>query len=78
MHPVLYRRTAAVIKMASKVGPLFVVVSFAVALQPLGQYGASSCPMVASSGFWGSLGHAALGNAICIAPACLHGYQNCL
>jgi hypothetical protein len=45
--------------------------------QPLGQYGASSCPMAASSSFRGSPGHAALGNAICIAPAYCHGHQNC-
>jgi hypothetical protein len=36
--------------------------------QPPGQYGESSHPMVASSGFWDSPGHAALGYAICIAP----------
>ncbi len=44
--------------------------------RPLGQYGASSCPMPASSGFRISPGHAALGNAICIAPAHHHGHQN--
>jgi hypothetical protein len=44
--------------------------------QPLGQYGASSCPMAAFSGFQGSLGHAASGDAICIAPAYLQGIQN--
>jgi hypothetical protein len=38
----------------------------------LGQYGASSCPMPASSGFWSSPGHGALSDAICIAPA--HGW----
>jgi hypothetical protein len=32
--------------------------------------------MVASSGFQGSHGYAALGNAVCIAPTCLHGNQN--
>jgi hypothetical protein len=36
MHVVLYQRTAADIKMASKVGPFFVVVSFAVALAAAG------------------------------------------
>ncbi len=44
--------------------------------QPLGQYRASSCPMAASSGFRSSPGHAALGNAVCIAPAHCHGHQN--
>jgi hypothetical protein len=40
---------------------------------PLGQYGASSRLMAASSGFWSSPGHAALGNALCVAPADRHG-----
>ena len=44
--------------------------------RPPGRYGASSCRMVASSGFWCSLGHAALGDVICIAPSHRHGYQN--
>ncbi len=43
---------------------------------PLGQYGASSCLIPASSGFQSSPGHAALGNAICIAPAHRLGHQN--
>ncbi len=42
----------------------------------LGQYGASSCPMAASSGFPGSPGHAASGNAVCIAPEHRRGHQN--
>jgi hypothetical protein len=33
----------------------------------LGQYGASSCPMPASSGFQSSPEHTALGHAVCIA-----------
>ncbi len=44
--------------------------------QPLGQYGASSCPMPASSGFHSSLGHLASGDVICITPAHLQGLQN--
>jgi hypothetical protein len=36
MHAVLYRRTTMAIKMASKVGPFFVVVLFAVALAAAG------------------------------------------
>jgi hypothetical protein len=44
--------------------------------QPLGQSRVSSCPMAASSGFLGSPGHAALGDAICIAPAHRRGHQN--
>jgi hypothetical protein len=36
MHVVLYRCTAAAIKMASKVGPFFVVVLFTVALAAAG------------------------------------------
>jgi hypothetical protein len=39
------------------------------------QYGASSCPMPVSSGFWSSPGHVALGNALCIATADWHGHQ---
>jgi hypothetical protein len=42
----------------------------------LGQYRASSHPMAASSGFQSSPGHAASGNAICIAPAHCCGHQN--
>jgi hypothetical protein len=75
MCAVLYRRTAAAIKMASLFGTFFVVLLFAVApWWPLGQYGASSCPMAASSGFRSSPGHAALGNVLCIAPADRHGH----
>jgi hypothetical protein len=36
MHAVLYRRTAAAVKMASKVDPFFVAVLFAVALAAAG------------------------------------------
>jgi hypothetical protein len=44
--------------------------------QLLGQYNASSFPMVVSSGFWGSPGHAALGDAVCIVFVHRHGHQN--
>ncbi len=44
--------------------------------RPLGQYRASSHPMAASSSLRSSPGHAALGNAICIAPAHVEGLQN--
>jgi hypothetical protein len=44
--------------------------------QPLGGYGASSPPMAASSGFQSSPGHAALGNALRIAPVDHHSHQN--
>jgi hypothetical protein len=44
--------------------------------RPLGRYIANSRLMVASSGFWSSPGHAASGNAVCIAPAHRHGHQN--
>ncbi len=44
--------------------------------QPLGQYGASSCPMPAFSGFRSSPGHATSGNAVCIAPAHPQGLRN--
>ncbi len=46
--------------------------------RPPGQYGASSCPMAASSGFWWSPGHghAASGDALRIAPVHCHGHRN--
>ncbi len=44
--------------------------------RPLGQYGASSCSMVVSSGFPGSPRHAALGDAICIALVHRRDHQN--
>jgi hypothetical protein len=77
MHAVLYRRTATAIKMASLLGKFFLL-SFHLLLpwRPLGRYGMSSCPMAASSGFRSSPGHAASGNAICIAPAHPCGHQN--
>ncbi len=74
MRVVLYRGTTAAIKMASKVGPFFSLFCLLLPWQPSGQYGASSCLMVASSGFQGSPGHAASGNAVCIAPMPLHGH----
>jgi hypothetical protein len=36
MHAILYWRTAAAIKMASKVGPFFIFVLFAIALEAAG------------------------------------------
>ena len=44
--------------------------------QPQGKYGASSCPMAASSGFQWSPGHAALGYVLYIAPAHCHVHRN--
>ncbi len=44
--------------------------------QPLGRCVASSCPMAASSGFRSSPGHAASGDAVCIAPTHCCGHQN--
>jgi hypothetical protein len=77
MHAVLYRRTAVAIEMASLLGTFFLL-SFCLLLpgRPLGRYGASSRLMAASSGFRSSPGHAALGNAICIAPVHHCGHQN--
>ncbi len=43
---------------------------------PLGQYITSSCLMPSSSGFQSSRGHAALGDAVCIAPAHHRGHRN--
>ncbi len=77
MRAVLYWRTASAIKMAIKVGPFFLSsCCLLLPWQPLGWYGASSRLMAASSGFWGSPGHAALGDAVCITPAHRHGHQN--
>jgi hypothetical protein len=77
MGAVLYRRTATAIKMASLLGTFFLS-SFCLLLpwQPLGPYGASSRPMAAFSSFRSSHGHAASGDAICIAPAHRCGHQN--
>jgi hypothetical protein len=74
MRAVLYRHTATAIKMASLFG-LFLLLLFCLLLlwRPLGQYGASSCPTAASSGFQSSPGHAALGDVLRIAPADHHG-----
>ena len=44
--------------------------------RPWEQYGASSPQMAASSGLWCSPGHAASGNAACIASTPPHGHQN--
>jgi hypothetical protein len=45
-HAVLYRRTAAAIKMTSKVGPFFLsLFHLLLPWWPLGQYRASSCLM---------------------------------
>jgi hypothetical protein len=74
MHVVLYRRTTTAIKMASLFGTVFVVVLFAVKLAAAGAI--RSCKMATSSGFWSSPGHAALGDALCIASTDRHGHQN--
>jgi hypothetical protein len=77
MRAVSYRHNATAIKMARKVGPFFCCLfCLLLAWWLLGQYGASSCPMAASSDFQSSPGHAASGNAICIAPVHCHGHQN--
>jgi hypothetical protein len=76
MCSVLYRRTTAAIKMAIKVGPFFVLwlCHLLFPWRPLGGYGVSSCPIVVSSGFPVSPGHAASSNAICITPAHRHNH----
>jgi hypothetical protein len=77
MRAVMYRCTAVAIKMASLLGKSFAS-SFCLLLpwRLLGQYGASSCLMAASSGSRSSPGHAALGDALSITPADHHGHQN--
>ncbi len=77
MCAVTYRCIAMAIKMATFLGAFVDCCLFAwLPWRPLGQYVASSCPMAASSGFQSSLGHAALGNNICIAPVHCRGHQN--
>jgi hypothetical protein len=51
LHAVLYWLTTTAIEMASKVGAFFIVVCLLSPRWPLGQYGESSHPMAASSGF---------------------------
>jgi hypothetical protein len=77
MCAVTYRRIAAAINTATFLGVFVNCCLFAYCpLQQLGRYVASSCPMPVSSGFLSIPGHAALGNAICIAPAHCHGHRN--
>jgi hypothetical protein len=77
MRVVTYRRITMAIKIASKVG-VFLHCCFVLLLpwQPPGQYGASSCLMVASRGFRCSPGHDALGDMSSLAATHLHGHQN--
>jgi hypothetical protein len=76
MHVVLYRCTAAAIKTASFLGHFLLLFCLLLPWRLLGQHGASSHQMVASSGFQSSPGHVALGNALRIAQADHHGHQN--
>ncbi len=76
MHAVLYRHTTAAIKMATFLGAFVDCFFCLLPWRPLGQYGVSSCPMVVSSSFRSSPGHALLGNAVCNAPAHCRGHQN--
>ncbi len=78
MHAVLYQCITAAMNMATFLGVFICWLLFVCLLlwRPLGQYGASSHPMPASSGFRSSPGHAALGNDVCIAPVHCRGHQN--
>jgi hypothetical protein len=76
MHGVLYQRTTAAIKMTSLFGTFLSSFCLLLPWRPQGGYGGSSCLMAGSSGFWSIPGHAALGDALCIAPADRHGHQN--
>ena len=76
MRAKLYRRIVVAIETAIKVGAYYILYCLLSPWRPLGQYGVSSRPMAASSGFWCSPGHAALGNATCIASTPPHGHQN--
>ncbi len=78
MHAVMYRRIASHGHQNGQLCRCICWLLFVCLLpwQPLGRYGASSCLMPASSGFWNSPRHAPSGDAICIAPACRRGHQN--
>ena len=67
---------AVAIKTAIKVGTCYIFFCLLSPWWPLGQYGVSSRRMVATSGFWCSPGHAALGDAACIASTPHHGHRN--
>ena len=75
MRAVLYHRIAMAIKMVSKVDTFCIVFCLLSPWWPPGQYGASSCPVVAFSGFYESPGPPSSGNARGIAPSHRHGYQ---
>jgi hypothetical protein len=64
------------IKMASKVGPFSLLFCLLLPWWLPEQYGESSCPMAASSGFRYSPGHAPSGDVLRITPADRHGHQN--
>jgi hypothetical protein len=64
------------IKTASKGGTFCISFCWLLPWCPPGQYGASSCLMAASSGFWWSSGYATLGDALRIALAHHHGHHN--
>jgi hypothetical protein len=77
MRTVMYRRIAMAIKTASQSRSIFSsLFHLLLPWRPLGQYGASSHLMAASSGFWYSPAHATLGNPLRIAPAHRYGYLN--
>ena len=76
--PSLVARTGALPQLSkrpAKLMNLSLLFSLLLPWQPLGQYGASSCPMAAFSGFRCNPGHATLDDVLRIPPAhCV--YQN--
>jgi hypothetical protein len=76
MRAVSYRCTATAIKMASKVVTFFR--HCFICCSPGSRWGnrVSSRPIATSSGFESSPGHAASGNAVCVALAHCHDHQN--
>ena len=78
MCAVSYRHIATAIEMTSKGGGAYCLsLCWLSPWWPPGQYGAISCPMAATSDFWWSPGHAALGDVPCIASVQRHGHWNC-
>jgi hypothetical protein len=76
MHAVLYRRIAVDQNGQQSWSMFLSLFCLLLPWQPLEQYGVSSCPMAASSGFQGSPGHAPSGDAVFIPPKHRRGHQN--
>ena len=78
MHVVSYRCTATALETTSKVGTFYKLFCLLSPWWTPRQYGARSCLIVVSNGFRCNPGHAASGNAACIASTSTppHDHQN--